>query len=305
MKKKILIAGGSGLIGSRLVTFLGSEDYHFHILSRKERPDQDGVTYYTWDPSAQTMQSEALDDVSAIINLAGAGIADKRWTDKRKKEILSSRVESIKTLGIALAKHEGKRPLYIGASAVGYYGNQDDKVMLEEDEAGTGFLAEVTKQWEEAHQAIFNYFQRNILLRIGIVLSSKGGALAEILKPAALGMYGYFGNGKAYYSWIHIDDICLLIQKGIEDDSYVGVYNATAPDPITIKTLLQSVKKAKGSAGLVLPVPEMALKIVLGEMTKMLTDSMRAVPKRLTDKGHVFLHTDPVEAIQDILAKDI
>lgn len=303
--KKILIAGGSGLIGSRLIEFLEGEDYQIHILSRRQRENSDRVKYFTWDTGKQTIEDGALDGVTTIINLAGAGIADKRWTSSRKKEILSSRIESVTTLGKALAGRKEKMPLYIGASAVGYYGNQGDKIMREDDKAGSGFLADVTKEWEKAHQEIYQYFDRQVLLRIGIVLSSQGGALTEMLKPARFGMYGYFGDGKAYYSWIHIDDICRLIQEAIEDDSYNGVYNATAPDPITIKALIKSLKKAKRSIGLVMPVLSFGLELVLGEMVQMLTDSMRAVPQRLQDKNHEFLYTDPVVAIKDILERKV
>ena len=304
MQNTILIAGGSGLIGSRLVEYIGP-DYNFHILSRSKRTSKGNIKYFQWDTQAKTMDTKALEGVTTIINLAGAGIADKRWTDKRKVELLNSRLDSIATLKNAVAQLDAKMPLYIGASAVGYYGNQGDTVMKEDSGPGTGFLADVTAQWEEHNKSIVGYFDREVILRIGIVLSKKGGALKEILKPAAGGMYGYFGDGSAYYSWIHIDDICKMIGDAITDAQYSGTHNATAPEPITIKALVKAVKAAKGGIGLVMPVPTLALKLALGEMTQMLTDSMRAVPARLQAQGHDFIFTDPELAIKDILDRKV
>ena len=304
MQNTILIAGGSGLIGSRLVDLL-PEDYTIHILSRSKRTSRGNVKYFQWDTQAKLMDVAALEGVTTIINLAGAGIADKRWTDSRKKILLDSRLDSIATLKKAVAELDTKLPLYIGASAVGFYGDQGDKLMKEDNAAGSGFLADVTSQWEESNKGIVDYFDREVILRIGIVLSKNGGALKEILKPAAGGMYGYFGDGSAYYSWVHIDDICKMITEAIADNSYSGTYNATAPEPITIKALVKAVKAAKGGIGLVMPVPTLALKIALGEMTQMLTDSTRVVPTRLLAQGHDFIFTDPELAVKDILERKV
>jgi len=204
-----------------------------------------------------------------------------------------------------MLKLRQKLPIYIGASAIGYYGNQGSKKMEENDGPGSGFLSEVTQQWEAAHDTILSNFARSVVLRIGIVLSTQGGALKEILKPAALGVYGFFGNGSAYYSWVHIDDICKMIVESIRDENFHGIYNATAPEPITIKDLVKVVKEAKGNLGLVMPVPAFALKLALGEMTQMLTDSMRVIPTRLNDQNYKFSFPEPLEAIKDILARKV
>lgn len=305
MRKTILIAGGSGLIGSRLTEYLSSENYNFHILSRSHKPDRANIKYFIWNTGEQTMDTAAFEGVDVVINLAGAGIADKRWTAARKKEILDSRLSSILTLEAGLAQLETIPELYIGASAVGYYGNQGANKLTETNGPGTGFLAEVTNQWEEETVRLGQLFIRQTTLRIGIVLSSRGGALKEILKPAALGSYGFFGDGKAYYSWIHIDDICKMIEEQISDPSYSGIYNATAPEPITIKTLVKAVKAAKGGFGVVMPVPLIGLKLILGEMTQMLTDSMRVIPEKLKGEGYEWLYIDPVLAIKNILEDKI
>lgn len=304
MKAKILIAGGSGLIGSRLIEYL-SDTYHFHVLSRSGHKNTTQVSYFKWDTTTQEVEQGALEDVGIIINLAGAGIADKRWTAGRKKELLASRVASVSTLKKAVEQQGVSLPLYIGASAIGYYGNQGSSKLVETDGSGTGFLSEVTQKWEVAHNTILENFDRSVILRIGIVLSKNGGALKEILKPAALGVYGYFGDGQAYYSWVHIDDICEMIAQAIRDKAYKGSYNATAPEPITIKQLVQSVKQAKKQFGLVLPVPSFALKLVMGEMTQMLTDSMRVLPARFLEQGYAYRYPEPIAAIRDILERKI
>ena len=305
MQKTILIAGGSGLIGSRLTEYLDSQRYRIHILSRSPKKDKGNIKYFLWDTDKKEIELAAFENVDTRINLSGAGIADKRWTPARKKILLDSRIESLTTLSQSLDKLNEKPTLFIGASAVGYYGNQGDKKLKESDPTGTGFLAEVTSQWETASLQLAQKFPRHTLLRIGIVLSKKGGALKEILKPAALGSYGYFGNGSAYYAWIHIDDICKLINIQMEDDNYSGIYNATAPVPLTIKELVTAVKKAKGGIGLVMPVPIFALKLTLGEMTQMLTDSMRAVPEKLINEGFDFDYENPVAALKHILKEGV
>ncbi len=305
MKTNILIAGGSGLIGSRLMAYLPEDKYHFHILSRSEKANKSNVSYFKWSTRDMTIDLKAFENVDVVINLAGAGIADKRWTAARKKVILDSRLDSIACLTQGLAQLDTVPSLYIGASAVGYYGNQGDKLMTEDKPAGTGFLAEVTEAWEEASVALGEKFERSTILRIGIVLSKNGGALKEILKPAALGTYGYFGDGSAYYSWIHIDDICKIIESHVTEDKYEGIYNATAPQPVTIKELVKAVKKAKSGFGLVMPVPTIALKLAMGEMVQMLTDSMRVKPERLLAEGYSFHFDDPVVAIKDILERKV
>jgi len=305
MKKKILLAGGSGLIGKRMVEYFNTDKYEFHILSRKQRKGGENYKYFIWDTDVQSIDKAALKEVDVIINLAGAGIADKRWTEARKKEILSSRVNSIETIEKYLSEMKSYM-IYIGASAIGYYGDQGDRKLTEKDDSGSGFLAEVTEAWEKAHLTIKTKFKRQILFRIGIVLSSNGGALKEIMKPAAAGVYGYFGNGSAYYSWVHIDDICKMIQESIENESYDGIYNATAEDPVPIKSLVAAVKKAKSGSGLLLPVPEFALKLALGQMEEMLTNSTRVIPQKLMDENYEFIFPDsPEKAIKDILEKKI
>ncbi|NNE25851.1 MAG: TIGR01777 family protein, partial [Saprospiraceae bacterium] len=277
MKKTILISGGTGLIGNRLRDYLGTERYDFRILTRSKSKVSANKNYYLWNPAQNEMDSAALNNVDIVINLAGAGIADKRWTDERKQLLLDSRVDSIKTLAKYLKASGTKLQLLIGASAIGLYGDRGEERLTEQDERGKGFLADITETWENAYKTTEPYVMRSMIMRIGIVLSSKGGALKEILKPGKAGVFGYFGDGSAYYSWIHIDDICEIIHQAIFNDAYKGIVNATAPEPISIKQLVSDAKSASGRPGLLMPVPGFGLKLILGEMATMLLNSTRVI----------------------------
>jgi len=302
---KIVIAGGTGLIGSRLVEYLPEEKYEFCILTRGNHKAHKNITYSKWDPDKGTMDGDILSGAKAIINLAGAGIADKKWTTKRKELLISSRVNSCKTLEKHMAASKEKPPFYFGASAVGLYGDRGNEKLTTESERGEGFLADVTEIWEKANSTLITLTERHVILRIGIVLSTKGGALKEILKPANAGIYGYFGNGKAYYSWIHIDDICKIISDSINDHSFSGVYNGTAPEPETIYNLVKAVKSAKKAFGVLMPVPKFGLKLAMGEMADMLFNSTRVVPNRLVDKGFQFDYPDLNLAMKHLLRSKV
>lgn len=303
MKKKIIIAGGTGLIGSRLVELLDPEQYEIKILTRSSRSSNGRIQYIQWDTKSEKLDKQDLESAFAIINLAGAGIADERWTDSRKMQITDSRTSAAKTLEKALSGLNTRPDVYIGASAVGYYGDRSDEILKEDAHAGSGFLAEVCQQWEDAHQKIESLVSRHCILRIGIVLSTKGGALKEILNAAKTGVYGYFGNGRAYYPWIHIDDLCSMIITALENKDISGVYNAVGPDPIPIKQLVVSVKHAKNSPGLVMPVPVFALRVIMGEMANMLIASMRAVPEKIMQTGFSFKWSNAEEAIRDLVQR--
>ncbi len=303
MKKKIIIAGGTGLIGTRLIELLDKDHYNIYVLTRSNRNSSKGVNYVQWDVNSKHLPIHALNGTYAVINLAGAGIADERWTEQRKETIINSRIKSTETLNVAIKELKEKPEVYIGASAIGYYGENGDEKIDESTNSGQGFLSEVCEKWEAEHFRLEDNFKRLAILRIGIVLSTQGGALKEILKTSAAGIYGYFGDGSTFYSWIHIDDLCRIIIYLLENQSTNGVFNATVPVPVTIKRLVTAVKKAKASFGIVVPVPVFSLRLMLGEMAQMLVTSMRVIPKKLLDTDFEFRFTDPVEAIRDLLEK--
>jgi uncharacterized protein (TIGR01777 family) len=301
MKKNVLITGGTGLLGQRLISYLGVDNYNFRILSRGQEGLRGGIQYYKWSPSEMKMDVEALNNVDIIINLAGASIAGARWTEERKKLIINSRLNSIKTLALHLPKLKKQAQLIIGASAIGYYGNRGNQILTEEAEPGAGFLSEVCQLWEKEYETLYGFFERHVILRIGIVLSTKGGALKEMLKPSQFGVFGYFGSGDAIYSWIHIDDICEFIRQSIEKDSYRGVFNTVAENPVSNKSIVSAMKKAKAHFGITAPVPEFMLKLILGEMSTVLTNSSHAIPKNASQLHHQFLFSDHEKAIGALL----
>ena len=307
MKKKIVIAGGTGLVGQHMISMMDQDQYDIYILSRSESGEKDGIRYVNWNTRTSHIDNadSLFKDVYGIINLAGAGIADKRWTDERKKVILDSRILSSDTL-IKTIEQTGARPkVMLSASAVGYYGDRKEEKLTEDSLPGEGFISDVCVDWEKANLRADSLVDRNVILRIGIVLSGKGGALHEILKTTITGIYGYFGNGKAYYPWIHIDDLCRMFLEGLEDEKISGIYNASAEEPVTIKELVAGVRKAKGGFGPLLPVPGFGLRIALGQMATMLLNSTRAIPQAMMRDGFAFKFKTVTEAVKDILHRDI
>lgn len=307
MKRKIVIAGGSGLVGSRLIQLIDKEKYQIYILSRSEVGNVQGVEYIKWDTKKQKIYDESnkLKDLYGVVNLAGSGIADKRWTEERKDILIKSRTLSSHTLRLHLLENQIQPDVLIAASAIGYYGDRGETILTEESKPGKGFLTEVCQKWESSNKELAEHTSRHAILRIGIVLSSQGGALKEILKTTRTGIYGYFGSGSAYYSWIHIDDLCRMIIWGLENSGCEGVYNATAPNPVTIKDLVRAVRSAKNAWGPLVPVPGFGLKLVLGEMANMLLNSTRVIPQRMLKQNFEHKFLDVQNAIEDILSKEV
>ncbi len=298
--KKILIGGGTGLIGQRLLELIDHKEFEVAILSRKKRQD-DKVNYLVWDLDTGTMDLEGFQP-DIVINLTGAGIADKLWTKKRKEILISSRVKSTALLEKAIVNKDISPEVFLSASAVGYYGNRGEEKLTEESKSGdeASFLVYCCQMWEAAVDKIKPLTSRIIKLRIGIVLSTKGGALEKILLPMNFGIAGYFGNGKQYYPWIHIDDVCGSILHLVQDKEANGIYNGVSPQPMPLKEMTVGIKKGIKKWALVLPVPAFVLKLVMGEMSSMLLNSTRAIPKRLMKEGYQYKFTDIENAVADL-----
>ncbi len=306
MKKTVVITGGTGLIGSRLVELLDSESYDIRIYTRKPRESHKNVSYYKWDLDRGEMDIEGLRNVHHVVSLAGAGIADKRWTDKRKKLIIDSRVKGIELIAEKLTELNHKPESIVAGSAIGIYGNRADSKLTENASAGEDeFLVESTSLWEQSSQKLAEHTDQFSLLRIGIVLSTKGGALEKMLIPLRFGVSGYFGNGKQYYSWIHLDDICAMIIKGIEDKNWKGIYNGTSPHPLTLRQMAKEIKNTYLPIALALPVPEFLLRMAMGEMTNMLTNSTRVIPEKAISQGFEYSFTEVKEAVMDLKKRKI
>jgi uncharacterized protein len=300
--KKILIAGGTGLIGSHLINRL-KDKYEVHILSRSKKNNEGSVIYHVWDIDKNYIDVEAL-KVDVIINLTGAGIAEKRWDMDRKKLLIDSRVKPLALIEKTLLENKLKPSLFIGASAIGFYGDRQDESLDENSKIGSGFLSDCSKVWEEASNKITPLVDRSIILRIGVVLSTKGGALPELMKTSPVGFLNYFGSGDMIYSWIHIDDLVSIITSSIENEKYSGILNAVSPTPLSNKEFTKSLGNALGNR-LVFSAPIFALKLILGEMSAVVLYSSKVLPKRLVELNHKFQFQNITEAFKDLLLRKI
>ncbi|HEV8511716.1 MAG TPA: TIGR01777 family oxidoreductase [Cyclobacteriaceae bacterium] len=297
--KRILITGASGLIGTRLTEMLIERGHSVTYLGRSKKSGK--VSTFLWDPSGGTIDTQALEQADVIVHLAGAGVAEKRWTTSRKREILESRTKSTQLLFQALRNNSHKVKTFVAASAIGYYGFDDnDKIFTEEDKPGKDFLSQVTHQWENEVDKIGDLGLRVIKLRIGIVLSKNGGALNEMAKPIKLGIGSALGTGKQFLSWIHIDDLCQMFINAIENDEMKGAYNGTT-GWCTNKEMTRAIAD-KLKKPLWLPsVPSFILKIILGEMADIVLNGSKVSSEKIKKTGYRYKFATLSEAQSDLL----
>ncbi|MEX2594060.1 MAG: TIGR01777 family oxidoreductase [Anditalea sp.] len=297
--KKILITGGSGLIGNKLTSYLEKKGFKVAWLSRK--PKKKKQKSFGWDIKNQTIDQKALNWCDAVIHLAGAGIADKRWTDERKKEILESRTLSARLLYQNIQKCEQMPQTFISASGVNYYGfNSGSNLLDEQSSPGDDFLAETVIKWEEEVLKIQTLGIRTVVLRTGAVLDKKEGALAKMMKPP---IAAPLGSGNQYMSWIHINDLAMMYIHALTHEGISGIYNAVAPHPVLNKTFTKIAAKEKGKPFVGIPVPSFVLKTVLGEMANIVTGGSKVSSAKIQESGFKFKFPFVEEALQDIYKK--
>ena len=294
--KKVLISGGTGLIGTALRQKLLARGYGVNLLSRHPKKADSGNTF-GWDISSQTIDPKSFEGVSHIIHLAGAGIADKRWTDDRKKTIIDSRVDSAKLL-LSGAKSAGiDLKGFISASGINYYGSKTtENIYTETDPPSADFIGECCVKWEAAADE-FQSITRVVKLRTGVVFSPKGGALERIAQPVKLGFGAPLGSGKQYMPYIHIDDLCEMYIRAIEDEKMTGAYNACNGDPVTNTELTKAIAKVLLKPLWLPNVPSFALKMLFGEMASILLGGSRASADKIKSTGFEF----QFENLQDTL----
>ncbi len=296
MMKKILITGGSGLVGKKITGLLERKGYEVAWLSRS--PEKYKQKAFAWDVEKQTIDFEALQWADGIIHLAGEGVADKRWTAERKQAILQSRTQSTLLLKHAIEKSERKLEVFVSASAVGYYGfKTGDNLMDENGKPGNDFLSQVVAAWESEVKNISDYGIRTVVLRIGIVLDNKGGALVEMLKPPVAAP---LGNGQQWMSWIAIDDLARIFLFAIENKGVKGVYNAVGPNPASNAELTKAAAKKAGKMFVGIGVPGLALKIFLGEMAQMVLGGNKVSAKKIQNAGFEFRYPVLENALEKI-----
>ena len=291
----VAITGASGLVGSSLRHFLTSGGHKVIPLVRE--PAKVGEESIFWDPATGVIDESALQGVDAVVHLAGAPIASGRWTEVRKRAIRHSRIRGTDLIARTLATMENGPRTLISSSAVGYYGNRGPEVLSEAALAGSGFLAEVCREWENATKPAEQAGVRVVKLRTGIVLSPQGGALGQMLLPFKMGAGGRLGSGAQYMSWIDLDDLTGLVYHALYDGSLVGAVNATAPTPVPNAMFTSALGRALGRPTVV-PLPSFAVKAVFGQLGKeALLWGQRAVPEKALSSGFQFF----CESVEDSL----
>lgn len=300
----VLIGGGTGLVGSRMSEILRERGYEVRHLSRKRNLDAKFPAYH-WDTETQIIDPDAMEGVDYLVNLAGAGIADKRWTDSRKKLIIESRTKTTDLLRKYLENGALKPKAFVSASAVGYYGNRGNELMTEENAPKDGFLSKSVILWEDAVKMIEETGLRTVRIRTGIVLSKKGGALPELTQTFPFLIGAYFGNGQAYASWVHIDDIARIHIFAMENEHIHGAINAVAPNPAHMRDLVVKAKEASGKPVLILPAPEFVIKLLFGEMSHTVLDSTRVSSQKLEEAGFAFEFPELLPALKDIYRRGV
>jgi len=304
----ILITGGTGMIGARLTELLVEKGYEVIILTRNLKTSYalPGVSYARWDVERQTIDPAAIAKADHIIHLAGAGVADKRWSESRKQEILHSRTESSTLIVKALKENPNRVQSVISASAIGWYGPDTDKSRLEgfseEAPADGAFLGHTCRAWETSIEPVTALGKRLVKLRTGIVLSRQGGALVEFRKPLKAGIASILGDGNQVVSWIHVDDLCRMFLFAIEHVSLSGAYNAVAPHPVSNKELtLALARQIRGSFYIPVYVPAFVLKIMLGEMSIEVLKSANVSAHKIQMAGFDFAYPTIEKALAQLV----
>lgn len=304
---KTIITGGTGLIGSALAHSLIRDGHEVVVLTRdpaKPTPQLPGTARkIKWDGKSGTGWAEEAEGADAIINLAGETLSPEGglWTAERKRRIRQSRVDATSAVLDAIRQTSAKPKVLIQSSAVGYYGTHNDEVITEDAPAGSDFLASVAKEaWEAASAPAEEMGVRRVLIRTGIVLSDKGGTLRFAALPTKLFIGGPLGSGKQYWPWIHIDDEVGAIRFLIETPNASGPFNLTAPNPVTNREFAATAGKVLGRPS-VFPTPAFMLKLILGEMSTLVLDGQRVVPRALQQAGYEFQFPNLEAALRDLL----
>jgi len=297
-QKNILLTGGTGLIGSRLTEQLLEKGYRVSHLSRSAGTDA-RVATFLWDVDKGEIDERCIDAVDIIVHLAGAGIADKRWTDKRKKEMIDSRSKSIALVYSLLKRKKHKVNAVISAAAIGYYGDRGDELMTEDSPPFDGFLATCCIAWEKAVDEGQDIGLRIVKFRTGVVLD-KSGALAKMATPIKFYAGSPIGSGKQWVSWIHWRDVVDMYLFAIENESLTGVYNMVAPKPVDNKKLTQAIAKQLHKPLWLPNVPAFFLKLVMGEMSFIVLASTKVSAQKIEAAGFKFKFPVVEAALKEI-----
>jgi uncharacterized protein len=296
----VLISGGSGLVGRHLCKRLKEIGFNVNILSTT-RYKADGITSFFWDIDKKYLDKKAIEDVDYVIHLAGVNIGDKRWTTKRKELIIDSRVKSAQLIFDLIKNNNKTLKAFVTASAVGYYGAiTSDKIFTETDPAANDFLGETCKLWEQAADQFNEIGIRTVKIRTGVVLTKQGGALAKMVTPVKMGIGSALGNGKQYLPWIHIEDLCQIYIKAIEDIEMKGAYNAVAPDGRTNKEFTHKLARTLNKPFWFSNVPAFVLKMLFGKMSDILLLGSRVSSAKIIGMNFTFKFANLESALNNL-----
>jgi uncharacterized protein (TIGR01777 family) len=302
MTKRVAIAGSTGLMGGalrRLLLDRGDEVVRL-VRGQARAPDE-----HTWDPASGALPLSALDGVDAVVNLAGAGIGDRRWNPAHKRLVETSRVDATRTIAHAVAAiHEqsGRRVQFVNGSAVGYYGDRGDETLTEGSEAGSDFLAGVVQRWEAATQEADGAGLPVVVMRTGLVMARHGGAFGKLVTLSRLGLGGPLGSGREWWPWITLVDATRAIAHVIDHPEIVGPVNLVSPAPARQRDIAAELGRQLSRPALV-PAPRLALRAVVGEFANHIVASQQVVPTRLVDSGFTFEHPDLESAVRWLLGR--
>lgn len=305
----VCITGGTGMIGSALTQFLIAKGCQVIILTRHPKQGTADITYAGWDPARQTIDATAIQKADYIINTAGAGVADKRWSKKRKQEIVDSRVQSGALIVKALKEIPNHVKAVISIAGISWYGDDANRqsgkaAFTEKDPVADDFLAQTCVQWEAAIRPVAELDKRLVIFRCGPVLSNAGGAFVEFKKPVQWGIAAILGNGRQMISWIHMEDLCRLIYFAIENEKVQGIYNGVSPQPVSNRNLmLMLAKKMKGKFYIQVYVPAFALHIIAGGVSVEVLRSATISNEKIHDTGFQFLYPSVEAALNNLVGK--
>ena len=303
MAKNVLLTGGSGFIGSYLTKVLIDNGFSVSVLSRSDRKNTDLITFYKWDLEHNYIDEEAVLKADYIVHLAGEGIVEKSWTTKRKKALLESRIQPIDLIYTVLKKNNKLLDAFISASAVGIYGAvTNEEICTEESPSENDFLGITCQKWEAASDKIASLGIRTVKIRTGIVLGKKDGFLKKLSPGFKAGFGTILGTGKQYLPWIHVEDLCNIYLKAIQDEQINGVYNATVLDNTSNETLSKTLANLYGYTIWLPKIPAFVLRLFLGEMSQVVLNGQRVSSEKIKQKGFKFRFKNLKAALSDCLS---
>lgn len=303
MAKNVLLTGGSGFIGSYLTKVLIDNGFSVSVLSRSDRKNTDLITFYKWDLEHNYIDEEAVLKADYIVHLAGEGIVEKSWTTKRKKALLESRIQPIDLIYAVLKKNNKLLDAFISASAVGIYGAvTNEEICTEESPAENDFLGITCQKWEAASDKITSLGIRTVKIRTGIVLGKKDGFLKKLSPGFKAGFGTILGTGKQYLPWIHVEDLCNIYLKAIQDEQINGVYNATVLDNTSNETLSKTLANLYGYTIWLPKIPAFVLRLFLGEMSQVVLNGQRVSSEKIKQRGFKFRFKNLEAALSDCLS---